>query len=175
MFSRLTAVTFLTLAACAPKQETQEQMSARMTAESDSAKIAIEAANARWVRHMAAGRADSAAMNFAEDAVFMTPNGPSLRGRSAIKAMLAEMASYGTWHVALTTTRVDAYGPIAVEQGTNVISFTPGPRAPTGMEAMYPDTGKYLTYWKTVNGTWQEAVDIYNSSRALPAPAGRKH
>ncbi|MGD0484995.1 MAG: nuclear transport factor 2 family protein [Gemmatimonadales bacterium] len=175
MIRRLAVVTLLALAACAPKPETPEQMTARMKAESDSARTAIEAANAHWVRYAAAGRADSAALDFAEDAVFMTANAPSLRGRPAIQAMFSEMFSYGTWQVTLTTTRVDAYGPIAVEQGTNILRFTPGPHAPAGMAAMYPDTGKYLTYWKKVNGTWLEAVDISNSDRAMPAPAAKRH
>ena len=174
MTRRIAAVTLLALAACAPKPETPEQTTARMKAESDSARTAIEANNARWERYAAAGRADSAALNFAEDAVMMEPNAPILRGRPAIQAMFAELFSYGTWEVTLTTTRVDAYGSIAVEQGTNILRFTPGPHAPEGMAAAFPDTGKYLTYWKKVNGTWLEAVDIFNSSRPMPQAGAKK-
>jgi len=159
MNRRLAAVALLALAACAPRTET------------DSARTAIEAANARWARHMATGQADSAALNFAEDAVLMMDNGPSIRGRTAIQAKFAELLSYGTWQVALATTRVEAYGPVAIEQGTKVVRFTPGPRAPAGMAALYPDTGKYLTYWKKVDGAWLEAVEIGSSSRAALAPA----
>jgi ketosteroid isomerase-like protein len=170
MTRRIAAVALLALAACAPKPETPEQMTARMKAESDSARTAIEAANARFVRYFAAGKADSAAMNYAEDAVVMMSNEPAVRGLAAIQAKLAEWMGYGTWQMSATTTRVDANGPMAVEQGTNTMAFTPGPHAPAGMAAMFPDTGKYVTYWKKVDGKWLIAADIGNSSRAMPAP-----
>jgi ketosteroid isomerase-like protein len=171
MTRRIAAVAWLALAACAPKPETPEQMAARITAESDSARTAIEAANARFVRYVGAGKADSAALNYAEDAVLMMPNEPALRGRAAIQAKLAEWMGYGTWQMTATTTRVDANGPMAVELGTNSMALTPGPTAPAGMAAMFPDTGKYVTYWKKVDGQWLIAADIGNSSRALPTPA----
>jgi ketosteroid isomerase-like protein len=174
MIRRIAAVALLALAACAPKPESPEQMAARMQAESDSARTAIEAANARFVEYVGAGKADSAAMNYAEDAVLMLPNEPPVEGRAAIQAMIAEMLGYGSWHMTATTTRVDANGPLAVEQGTNTMDFTPGPNAPAGMAAMYPDTGKYVTEWKKVAGKWLIAADIANSSRAMPQPAASK-
>jgi ketosteroid isomerase-like protein len=171
MTRRLAAVTLLALAACAPKPETPEQMAARMKTESDSARTAIEAANARFQRYFAAGKADSAAMNYAEDAVAMLSNEAVIKGRAAIQAKLAEWMGYGTWQMSVTTTRVDANGPLAVEQGTNMMNFKPGPHAPAGMAAMFPDTGKYVTAWKKVNGSWLIFADIGNTSRAMPMPA----
>ena len=174
MTRRIAAVTLLVLAACAPKPETPEQMATRMKAESDSARTAIEAANTCFVRYAAAGKADSAAMNYAEDAVVMMANEPAVRGRAAIQAKLAEWMGYGTWQMSPTTTSVDANGPIAVEQGTYVQDFKAGPRAPAGMAPMFPDTGKYVTAWKKVNGTWLIFADITNTSRAMPAAAKRR-
>ncbi len=170
----LAAVAMLALAACAPKPETPEQMATRMRAEADSAKTAIETANARFVRLVGAGKADSAAMNYAEDAVLMLSNAPPAAGRAAIQTKLAELVGYGTWEMSVTTTRVDANGPLAVEQGTYVQNFKPGPHAPAGMAAMFPDTGKYLTGWKKVNGAWLIFADISNSDRSLPAPAAKR-
>jgi hypothetical protein len=40
---------------------------------------------------------------------------------------------------------------------------------------MFPDTGKYVTAWKKVNGAWLIFADITNSNRALPGPAAKKH
>jgi ketosteroid isomerase-like protein len=174
MIRRCAAVSLLVLAACAPKPETPEQMAARMQAESDSARTAIEAANARFVGYIASGKADSAAMNYAEDATLMPPNEPAVSGRAAIQAKFAEFMSYGTWQMSATTMRVDANGPMAVEQGTYVQDFKPGPHAPPGMAAMFPDTGKYLTAWKKVNGAWLIFGDISNTSRAMPTPAAAK-
>jgi len=173
MIRRIAAVTVLVLAACAPKAETPEQMAARLQAESDSARTAIEAANARFIRYFLAGKADSAAMNYAEDAVFMPANEPAARGRAAIQAKMAEWMGFGTWGFTATTTQVNASGPIAVEQGTYVWTLMPGPHAPPGMAAMFPDTGKYVTAWRKVNGNWVIFADISNSNRAMPAPARR--
>jgi ketosteroid isomerase-like protein len=175
MIRRIAAVTLLVLAACAPKAETPEQMAARMQAESDSARTAIEAADARFIRYFLAGKADSAAMNYAEDAAFMVSNEPLVKGRHAIQERIAAMLGAGTWEFNLTTTRVDASGPIAVEQGTYVMNLRPGPHAPPGMAAMFPDTGKYVTAWKKVNGSWLIFADISNSNRTMPVPGAARH
>jgi ketosteroid isomerase-like protein len=174
MTRRLAAVTLLALAACAPKPETPEQMATRMKAESDSARTAIEAAMGHWERHIAAGRADSAAMIYAEDAVVMTSNSPAIKGRAPIEAMLTRLMGYGTYQFAFDIARVDANGPLAVEQGTYVEDFKPGPQVPPGMAAMFPDTGKYVTEWRKVNGVWLIAVDIFNTSRPMSAPGVAK-
>ena len=175
MIRRLAALTALALVACAPKPEASEQMAARIKAESDSARTAIEAANARFVRYFVAGKADSAAMNYVEDAAVYMPNEPLARGRAAIQAKVGEMMGLGTWQFTATTTQVDANGPLAVEQGTYVWNLKPGPHTPAAVAAMFPDTGKYVTAWKKVNGAWLIFADITNSNRALPAPTAKKH
>jgi ketosteroid isomerase-like protein len=177
MTCRLAAVTLLALAACAPRQETPEQMAARMKAESDSARPALQAALDEYARHVAAGQADSAAMFYAEDAVYLQNNGPVLKGRAAIQATIAQSLSWGTFHAAFATTRVDANGPLAVHQYTYVTSFKPGPHAPAGMTA-FTDTGKSLTVYRKVNGAWLASADVAAlSDRAAPAPApaAKKH
>jgi len=172
MTRRIAAVTLLALAACAPKPETPEQMAARMKAESDSARTAIEAEMARYVRFFNAGKADSVAMFYADDAWLMLSNEPLVTGRATIQAKAAEYMSYGL-QVTITTKRVDASGSIAIEQGTYVYDLKPGPHTPAGMAAMFPDTGKYVTGWKKVNGTWLIIADVSNTNRPMPAP--KKH
>ena len=175
MSRRIAVVTLLALAACSPKQETPEQMAARMQAESDSVKPALQAALDEFARHIAAGRADSAAMAFTEDGALMEANAPTFSGRAAIQAHIAEATGLGTWQLAFTASRVDAYGPLAVEQGIRVENFRPGPHAPAGMAAMFPDTLKDVRAWKKVNGRWLIFAAIGNSIRALPASAPKKH
>lgn len=174
MTRRLVAAAVLALAACAPKSETPEQMAARMKAESDSARTAIEAVNARAHRYFSAGNVDALAMGYAEDVVVMMSNAPTIRGRAAIRAKLAEWMDLGSWEMTATTTRVDANGPLAVEQGTYVMAFRAGPRAPAGMAAMFPDTGKYVTAWRKVNGDWLVFADILNTDRPVPGAAARR-
>ena len=171
MIRRLAVVTLLALAACAPKPETPEQMAARIQAESDSARPALQAALDAFARHMAAGQADSAAMFYAEDAEYLAPNRPTVRGRAAIQAMFAEQLGWGTYQLTFTTTRVDASGPLAVHEYAYVMSFKPGPHAPTGMTAV-TDTGKAMTAYRKVNGTWLAFVDVEGmSDRPVPTPA----
>jgi ketosteroid isomerase-like protein len=172
---RVAAITMLALAACAPRPETAEQTAARMRAESDSALAAIRAIEARYSRYVAAGMADSAALIYTDDAVVMPPNQPAITGRAAIQAAWAGIMGLGTWHLTATPTAIEANGPLAVERGTYVQEFTPGPNAPPGMAAMFPDTGKYVTIWKKVGDTWMGAWEITNSSREAPAPATRRH
>ena len=167
------AAALLALAACAPKPETAEQMQARLVAESDSAKTAIEAANARFAGYLAAGQADSAALNYAEDANFYMAGSPATTGRAAIQAAFQQMLGMGRWTVAPTTRTVEASGPLAWESGTIVITFTPGPGAPAGMAAMYPDTANYVTTWRKVDGRWLITNDISATTRA-PAPAKKR-
>jgi len=43
------------------------------------------------------------------------------------------------------------------------------------MAAAFPDTGYSVTAFRKVNGRWLAFVDIGSSSRAVPAPAAKKH
>ena len=164
------AAALLALAACAPKPETPEQAQARLRAESDSAKTAIEAANARFAGYLAAGQADSAALIYAEDAVMFPSGTPAISGRAAILAQLQQWVAMGHWTVKATTREVEASGPVAVETGSNVTTFTPGPNAPRGMAARYPDTTNYETAWRKVGGRWLITRDMAITTRgASPA------
>jgi ketosteroid isomerase-like protein len=142
-----------------------------MKAESDSVRPALQAALDGVARHFAAGRADSVAMFYAEDAVLMMNNEPALKGRAAIQAKVAEELSWGTIQATYATTRVDANGPLAVQQYTYIVTFKPGPHAPPGMTAV-SDTGKMMTAYKKVNGAWLAFADVGGmSERAVPTPA----
>jgi hypothetical protein len=72
---------------------------------------------------------------------------------------------------------VDASGPLAVEQGSFIVSLKAGSHAPAGMGAVFPDTCKYVTVWKKVNGQWLVLADINNSNRnrAVPVAAPKRH
>ncbi len=167
------AAMLLALAACAPKPETREHAQARLRSESDSAKTAIQAANVRFAAHMAAGKADSAALNYADDAVFFPTGAPAIRGRAAIRDIFQQMMEVGTWRIAVSDVQVEASGPIAVETGRYVTGLTPGPNAPAGVAALYPDSGNFLTTWRKVDGRWRIIGDMSATTRK-PAAATRR-
>lgn len=164
----LGAAALLGVAACRPA-ETPEQMQTRIDQESAAARQAIQAANANFARWFSAGQSDSGASAYTENAIVMAPNQKAVTGRQDIKAMLDGWFAMGTWTLTLNTVSVVANGPIAVESGTYVLGFTPGPNAPPGMAPA--DTGKYVVHWQKVGDQWLLAHDIFNSDLPLPAPA----
>jgi len=169
----LLTAALLALAACAPKPETPEQAQARLQAESDSAKTAVEAAEARLAGYIAAGQADSAALLYAEDAAFYMAGTPTSHGRAAILATFRQLLEMGSWTIQPVADKVEASGPVAVESGRYVFNVTPGPHAPPGMAAMLPDSGSYVTTWRRVGGQWLISNDISVSTRA-PAAAKKR-
>lgn len=159
-------VAALALAACAPRPETPEQAQARRKAETDSAKVALQAAETLVLGYLAAGKADSAARFYTEDATYTTAGAPTARGRAAVQATFERLLGMGHWTIAVTPESVEASGPVAVEFGRSVISFAPGPHAPPGLAGSFPDTGAYLFTWRKVGGAWLIANDINVSTRA---------
>ncbi len=164
----------LLAAACAPKPETPEQTATRMKAEADTVRLAIDAQNARFAKFITASQADSLASVYAEDAVYYPANEPAVRGRAALVSFFRTMFAAGAWTVAPKTLSVEANGPVAIETGSNVVGFAPGPKAPAGAKA-FADTIKYVTTWRRVGGQWLISNDIGTTDRAAqPAPAKRR-
>ncbi len=163
--TRYLAVAAVALAAC-QASETQEQMQARIRAESDSARALIEQAAAAFGRLVSAGHADSLALMYAENAVLMPPNMPPATGRAAIRETFAGMLAGGPTTVHLAVGSVVANGPIAIESGRYHMTMQPPAPAPA-----MTDSGKYLVHWHRVDGAWRMAEDIWNSDVPVEAPA----
>ena len=67
-----------------------------------------------------------------------------------------------------------ANGPLGVERGSFTFSAKAKPGAPKGVPATINDEGKYLIHWQNVNGQWQMAEIIWNSSKPMMMPAPAK-
>ena len=130
------------------------------------AKLAIDAANANWVRLTTSGHADSIAEFYAQNAVLMPPNMAPMRGKEAIRAFFATQNAVKP-SLTVRADSVWASGTAAVEQGRWWRKWTGAP--PPGMPAA--DSGKYLVRWVNEGGKWLMAQDIWNSDVAAPAPA----
>ena len=159
------AIAVLALAACA-KLETADQMTARMQAESDSAKIAIEAINVRYARYLNGNVPDSLAMLFTENGVMMPTGGKAVMGRDSIRAAMTAMPLPRGMTISFSTAEVSANGPIAVERGTFTFAVPAQGRTPA-----VTMTGKYLAHCHKVSGEWRMAADIWNDD--APAPAAK--
>ncbi len=150
------------LAAC-QKPETAEQASARMQAESDSAKAAIEQHAANYARWMMGNQVDSMVSEYADNATMMPPNMAPATGRDAIRQALTGMMAQGVpSSVHLAVQSVSANGPLAVERGRYHMTM--------GSPAV-ADSGKYLVHWHRINSEWKMVDDIWNSDVAAPPPA----
>lgn len=159
------------VAAGCQKAETAEQAAARMQAEADSAKAAIEAQNQAFMRYMTANAPDSLASLYTEDATVMAPNMATVTGRANIREAFAGMLAAGVPQFHLTTQTVSANGPLAVERGRYHLELA----AAAGRPAI-ADSGKYLVEWRLVDGRWLLHNDIWNSDAPMeqPAPARRR-
>jgi ketosteroid isomerase-like protein len=163
------AVAAVTLVAC-QKSESPEQIASRMQVEADSARPAIAAQNARFMRYANANQADSVVDLYAPDAVLLPPNMPGAMGRDSIRARFeAVMAPGGV--LTLTTASLVVNGPIAIERG-NWTYAVPAQGTTPAMNA----SGKTLVHWHKVSGAWLMAEDMWNDDAPMapPPPAARR-
>jgi len=167
----LAAVAAVLLAACAPKPETPEQTAARLKAETDSARVAIEAQTARVVRYIAAAQPDSIASVYTEDVVVHWQGYPATKGRAAIDSMWRLWLPTGSFAYKVTTLSVEASGAIAIQTSRVDVTFTPGPKAPRGTK---PGSFTFygITTWRKTGGQWLGSREIpIEGEPGQPAPA----
>jgi ketosteroid isomerase-like protein len=114
------------------------------------------------VRAFNAGAFDRlVAANFADDAFFLPPNLPPVRGRAAIASEFRRLFGAGGFGLApLERTHVEESGDLAFTVGSYRLSF-PG----AGGERA-EDFGSFVEVWRRqADGAWLCAVDMFNSDR----------
>ena len=123
---------------------------------------------ARTQQFMAAVKANDAAKLaacYAEDAVWMQPNGPRLQGRKAIEDYARRLFQDSpSAELQLTPLASQVSGDWAYIQGEYV---TNGQR-PNGQ--MVREKGNYVWVLRNIGGEWKIAHDIFNSSEPPPTP-----
>jgi ketosteroid isomerase-like protein len=171
MFTRLSLVALATLgvAGCQPAAESPDQQRARLMAESDSARAAIEAQGTRFTGYFNTGQIDSVVAMYTSSATVMPPGMPAVTGTDSIRAVFAAMGSMmpaGTT-LAFQVRSVVANGPIAIERGNWTMTAPETGGAPTATR------GKYLVMWRQVGGEWRIQEDIWNEDTPPPAALSR--
>jgi len=121
---------------------------------------AIRAMSARWLEAVDARDAARTTSFYAADGAFLVPNVPLARGRDGIQAVWAQLLGAPNLSLAWTPSSVEvaAAGDMACEIGSYAMSMD----TPNGH---VEDDGKYVVVWRKVEGGWQVAADIFNSSR----------
>jgi ketosteroid isomerase-like protein len=92
---------------------------------------------------------------YTENAVFMPPNKPLLRGRASLKSFYDGQMTAGSKDLKMTPADVSGHGPLAYESGA--YSMTNG---------TVPDRGKYLFIFRNTNGNWK--IEYTSWSSDLP-------
>ena len=117
-------------------------------------KLAVE-----WAAAYNAKDAAKLAGFYAEDAVYMPPNQPMVKGRANIEAMFKKELQEGFTNLRLMPIESAIAGSQGFEAGTATLT------APGGRN----ENGKYLVVFKRVGSDWKIAFDINNTDQA-PAP-----
>ena len=151
------------------KVESPQATRTGMDRESAALRQTISDVSRSYERWVATGKVDSIAVIYMEQGRQLPPNEPPAVGRKAIRERQARLASWGTWTLHIIPEASMASGSLGVDRGSFTISLKPGPKAPAGVKAV-ADTGKYLAHWHQVDGQWQIAELIWNSSRPVTPP-----
>ena len=125
---------------------------------------AIRATDAVTLRAAQGKNADAAAANYAEDATWLPPNGPMVKGRDGIRAGWAQMVALPAFMIDWQITNLDVArsGDMAYTVYTYQMSFSGPNRAPV------KDHGKDLVVWKKqTDNKWKMQAEAFNSD--LPA------
>jgi ketosteroid isomerase-like protein len=135
---------------------------------------AVRKADADWSAAAQAHNADSWVAFYADDAVVLPPNSPTLTNRDAIHGAITEMLALPGLSVSWRTTKAEAArsGDLAYTYGTYELASNDAKGRPT------TDHGKYSEVWKKqADGSWKCIVDMWSSDMAVaPAPAPKtKH
>ena len=99
---------------------------------------------------------------YADDAVWLPPNSPMIKGRAAIEAALKERFS-GPGILKFTSTTSAMSGTLAFVAATYTVTVPVEGAAPVSL------TGKSLTVFKRVGNNWKIAYDMQNGDQPPPA------
>jgi uncharacterized protein (TIGR02246 family) len=122
----------------------------------DSARAAIEQANARFSQAIARGDAQAIAKLYTEDAILLPERGEMVKGRQGIGEFWKNAMDDGVKSVTVTTLDVGGSGDLAHEVGTVLLTLQTEGRPPATASA------KYVVVWKREADGWKIHRDIWN-------------
>ena len=133
----------------------------RSSGEGDSADLThLRTAPEDWDRVFNANDPLKLAALYAEEALLMPQDAPTLRGRSAIQA---DFAKYFAQYTARQETFVDeilTHQDWAIERGRFTLVSTPKPSGPE-----VKSSGRHVICRRKINGVWLIAWEIWNTDR----------
>ena len=123
----------------------------------ETAKEAIEAANAKFQDAFNRGDAVAVAQLYTPDAAVLPPDAPRADGLAAIQRFWQSAIDGGLRDLSLQSAEIEEAGNIAYEVGTAALKAQ---TASGGKEAL---SVKYVVIWRrSEDGTWRLYRDIWN-------------
>lgn len=138
----LVAVVFCSVVAAGQRQEEQT----------------IRKVDVAWSHALQSKDLDKILSNYAEDASFLPPDEPIVRGRENIRQWFARRVAMPGYSARFTPTKifVAKSGDMAYELGTFRVTLDDG----SGKPVEY--SGKHLVTWEKVCGRWKVAAESIN-------------
>ena len=153
---------------CQQGEEVAEEAVAEVGALTDEDVAAIKASTEAYVQAMRSKDWAALAALYTEDAVWMPPNQPMVRGRAAIQAWNEAYPPVTEFN--LTIEEIDGFGNLAYVRGASSTTMEP-----EGAPEPIRSTGKYIEIRrKQQDGSWLISIDIFNSALPLPPPSEKE-
>ena len=120
-----------------------------------TARVAIEAANERFMQAFAQADAARLASLYTENAQLLPPGGEIAHGWEAIRAFWQAAMDSGITAARLEIAEVEEHGDTAIEVSRYTL---------LGAGEQVLDQGKYIVIWKQERGQWKLHRDIFNTN-----------
>lgn len=115
---------------------------------------AIRGLDSAWNKSAVDKNADLMSSYYATDGVLMTPGEPMVKGRDAIKNVVAGMFGSPGFSLTFSPDQVTAKGDLAYEIGSYKLTFN------DKAGKTQTSTGKYVVVWaRQADGSWKAVVD----------------
>jgi ketosteroid isomerase-like protein len=121
----------------------------------------ISKSNQEFVNLYNNGDTQSLAAHYTEDAMLLPPNTAVIKGRAAAASYWSSGKKWGFDKIQMEATTAQAYGDVAIEEGTYTIFAA---------DAKEMDKGKFMITWKNVEGKWLQHRNIWSSDLPVPQP-----
>jgi uncharacterized protein (TIGR02246 family) len=134
---------------------------------------AIQDNEIQWVQDFASRDAAKITAHYADDAIVMTPGGPSASGKDAIQKAIAGMVADPALSLKFQAAKVEvaSSGDVGFTLGSYTLTFT-DPHT----KKLVNDHGSYVTtYRKQPDGSWKAVADIASSEVPPAGPPAKKH
>ena len=117
-----------------------------------SARPAIDHANADWIRALKAADAAAIAAAYADDGLFVLPDGAVVKGRAAVEALYARGRAAAA---RISGGGIESQGTACGEGGL-IFEWGRGTLRVRGADGRETEQGgPYLTVWKEIGGDWK--------------------